>query len=449
MAKGTPVTIAGSAYPRTARPKTKPRARKYANATGARKRPKLEGSGDYVYRYKGKTPFADVGRHLGSYFGWGDWGSVLGHGIGRILGSGDYETGPMVKQNVLVNSTEVPQFQDIGRANVIAHREYIGDLITSPTPGAFLNRTFSINPGQLETFPWLSTIAQNYEQYKIHGMVFYFKTTSGESVASTNTALGTVIMATDYNVNAVPYASKSEMENSQFAQSLKPSISAMHGVECAPSELPLKNYYVRTGAIGASDSLKWYDTANFQIATQGFQAASVNIGEIWVTYIVEFFKPQIPRTFGGDIHSVRAVRQSTTNTAPLGLIAVKSAGNLDVVITSTAIVVNGVSPLQIYRLDLMWVTAGGVAWAPPTITFTGCFPVNVGPTNTTSTDLATLNAPSNAVTSNEMYSSTNAQVESGNTTGSIRLGVATWTGPVGTTNHCTIIVTQLDNSIAA
>lgn len=445
MPKGTPITIAGSAYPRSNKRKSSTPRR---IAKPVSKRPKLSGSGDYVYRYKGKTPFADVGRHLGSYFGYGDIGSALGHGIGRILGSGDYVTGPMVKSNVLVNSTEVPEFGTQGRANMIYHREYLGDLITSATPGAFKRQSFTINPGLNTTFPWLSTIAQNYEQYKVHGMVFYFKTTSGESVASTNTALGTVIMATDYNVNAAPYASKTEMENSQFAQSFKPSISAMHGIECAPSELPLKNYYVRTGDVAASDSIKWYDLANFQIATQGFQAASVNIGEIWVTYLIEFFKPQIPRSIGGTIGTERIVRSSTTNVAPLGLIGVSMTGNLDVSVTSTSVTVRGVAPLQLYRLDLMWVCTSAVAWTAPVIAFTGCAAINLGPVNTSGTNLATLVAPSNGVaTSTEYYTSTNVQVDASNISNEIVFSVPSWTGPVNVSNYCTIIVTQLDNAL--
>lgn len=446
MPKGTPITIAGSAYTRQ-RKQSNPK-RRIAKPVSQVKRAKMTGSGDYVYRYKGKTPFADVGRHLGNYLGYGDWGSAIGHGIGRILGSGDYSTGPMIKSNVLVNSTEVPEFGTQGRANVIHHREYLGDLITSPTPGAFRRQTFTINPGLNTTFPWLSTIAQNYEQYKVHGMVFYFKTTSGESVASTNTALGTVIMATDYNVNAAPYASKTEMENSQFAQSFKPSISAMHGIECAPSELPLKNYYVRTGDVAASDSIKWYDLANFQIATQGFQAANVNIGEIWVTYLVEFFKPQIPRSIGGTIGSERIVRSSTTNTAPLGLIGFSVAGNLDVTVTSNSITLRGVSPLQLYRVDVMWICSAAAAFIAPLFTIAGANYREIGPQLNPTTPLASLFAPSSGVaTSTELYANYNFQVNDNNITNEVSLTTGGWTGPVGTNNYVTIIITQLDNAL--
>jgi len=449
MAKGTPITIAGSAYSRVQ--KSRKNKRKAAGSGYDKmvtKRPRITGSGDYSYRYKGKTPFADVGRHIGSYFGYSGLGSALGHGIGRILGSGDYETGPMVRSNVLVNSTEVPEFAGAGRGNIVMHREYIADVITSPVVGQFANSSYTVNPGNGSTFPWLSTIAQNYEQYKVHGMVFMFKSTSGESVASTNTALGTVIMATDYNVNAQAYRSKNEMEQSQFAQSFKSSRSAMHGIECAQTEIPLNAFYVRTGDVGATDSIKWYDLANFQIATQGFQAASVNIGELWVTYLIEFLKPQVPYSIGGTVNSERLTRSSTTNAAPLGLIGVTNVGNLNVVASSTTIVVSQVQPQQLYRVEIAWACTASVAWTAPVLTFTNCTALAIAPSDdTTGTPTIQWNAPANGVASADNYQQVNVRVNDAVT--SFTVNVPSWVGPVNVANYVTIVVTQLDNAIFA
>jgi len=448
MAKGTPITIAGTQYPRVPKKTNKLKRKAPRAMAGAvsRKRPRLEGSGDYNYSYKGKTPFADVGRYIGKYFGYGGLGGALGHGIGRILGSGDYETGPMVRSNVLTNSTEVPIFEDAGRGNIVMHREYISDVITAATPGVFQLQSYTINPGNGSTFPWLSTIAQNYEQYKVHGMVFMFKSTSGESVASTNTALGTVIMATDYNVNAPSYRSKNEMEQSQFAQSFKASKSAMHGIECAPGEIPINAFYVRTGEVASNDSVKWYDMANFQIATQGFQAASVNIGELWVTYLIEFLKPQVPFCIGGTVSTERLTRSHTTNAAPLGLIGVSATGNLNVVANSTTIFVSGVQPQQIYRVEIAWACTSALAWTHPTLSATGATALALGPADDT-TGAATIQfqAPSNGVSSNDFYQQYNVRVNDAVT--GFQINVSAWVGPVNVANYVTILVTQLDNAM--
>ena len=55
--------------------------------------------------------------------------------------------------------------------------------------------SYLINAANPKTFPWLSQIAANYEQYDIEGMVF-----SADALNSTKTALGTVMMATQYDV---------------------------------------------------------------------------------------------------------------------------------------------------------------------------------------------------------------------------------------------------------
>lgn len=274
-----------------------------------------------------------------------------------------------------------------------------------------------------------------------------FKSTSGESVASTNTTIGTVVMATDYNVNASQYRAKSDMENSQFAQSFKGSVSAVHGIECEPSELPLKAYYIRGGNLGINDSLKFYDLANFQIATQGFQAASVNVGELWCTYLVEFLKPQIPVSIGGEVPTTRIVRASTTNATPLGLIGVANVGSLAVGVSGTGLTLTEVVPLQIYQVQIMWACTAALAWTPPALGLIGAVPINLDATNSFGTAIGTFWAPSTTGTSSEFMISTTFQINSDNTDNTVILSAPTWVGPVGVSNYVTIIVTKLDNAI--
>lgn len=94
------------------------------------------------------------------------------------------------------------------KATLITHREYIGDIISSPTAGAFSFNTYSINPGYVGTFPWLSNIAQNFESYKMHGLVFEYKTMSVDALNSVNTALGQVILSVQYDAANAPFTNK-------------------------------------------------------------------------------------------------------------------------------------------------------------------------------------------------------------------------------------------------
>lgn len=334
---------------------------------------KLMGSGDYKfgpYTYKGDTPFAGVGKHLGRMIGWPQVGEGVGHIVGRLFGSGDYKMGPKPSHNTLWNSTQTPKFASKGRSNCITNREYLGDVITG-AGGLFNNQQYSVNPGNLQTFPWLSTVAQQYEQYKITGIIFEFKSTSGESVASTNTAIGTVIMGTEYNVNAKPFPNKQYMENAEFTESCKASENMIHGLECAKSETTQNIYYNRSGTIAANDNLKWYDFANFQIATQGFQADNVNIGELWVSYNVEFFKPQIPSQIGGATPTLHLKRINADPTNTFGLPSTPPTGNIEHVVNGQFLTLFGLPLGSQYMLVITYTTVTGAAAYVNTITLNG------------------------------------------------------------------------------
>lgn len=212
----------------------------------------------------------------------------------------------------------------------IVHREFITDVLASPTTGLFDVKSYIINPGSTNTFPWLSVIAQNYEQYYIHGLQFYFRSGAGDN--STTGLQGNVIMAAEYNVNSPAYFNKQVMENSQGAISVKQSNSA---------EFNLKNLdrllFTRSGSIPAGDSLKFYDHAIFQIATVGFPSANFNAGELWVAYKISFVKPQIPANFGGVIQSGLTSRLGGGGTNYLGTsTAIQPVGPIFIRVTSPA-----------------------------------------------------------------------------------------------------------------
>lgn len=179
-----------------------------------------------------------------------------------------------------------------GGTTTIAHREYLGDVTGST---AFTLAAYNINPGLYDSFPWLSALATNYESYQVLGMIFEFKSTSGNAVSSANTALGTVIMATDYDTYDGNFTSKQAMEAYQYACSGSPTRDLLHPIECKSSRNPLGNLYIRSGAPYGDDRL--YDLGRFQIATVGMQG-SYTVGELWVTYHIKLFKPRIAGSLG-------------------------------------------------------------------------------------------------------------------------------------------------------
>lgn len=210
----------------------------------------------------------------------------------RLKGSGDYS----LTSNSLINGGGVAQDAQImpagPRSTRILYREYLGDVFTHPTtPGAFFVASYDVNPGLLSTFPWLAPIAQQYEQWTPNGVVFEFRSTSSEYVATQ--ALGSVIMAAEYDQLDTVYANKQEMLNSAYANECKPSCNILHGIECAKEDRPIQVLFVRSAQVPVGGDIRDYDCARFSIATQGGATANLNLGSLYVHYDITFRKEQL------------------------------------------------------------------------------------------------------------------------------------------------------------
>lgn len=241
-------------------------------------------------------------------------GGKLGHLVEQVTGFGDYK---VTSNSILKGGLGPPQIvNSINRGEVIIrHREYIGDIVASQ---AFNVQSFLINPGLSQTFPWLSQMAGSYEQYKLRGVLFEFNSTSSDALLSTatSTALGTVIMSTDYDVADSPPSDKRQMLNSEWSSSSKPSCTFIHPIECKKSLTAQNVLYTRTAlAVPAGFDQRLYDFARFNIATEGMQANGGVLGELWVTYEISFMKQQL--NYSGQADHFRLT--GSTGGAPLSL----------------------------------------------------------------------------------------------------------------------------------
>lgn len=263
--------------PSKSKPKPKPRPKKKAM-------PKSKAKSFNAVRF---------GQRVGNLFGstGGRVGAEAGRLFRSITGFGDYK----VNSNSLLRSDPLPSFSNMSSGTRVVHREYLFDVITSPTPGQFNIEQVAIQPALLASFPWLSASAENYQEYKINGLIFEFKSNSYNAVSSTNTAAGTVVMSTNYNVLDPPFTNKFQMEQSQFTCSDKPSNHLAHPIECARLETPTSVLFTRPGPVTTGD-LRLYDWGNFFIATVGMQGSSTNLGELWISYDITLLKPKLGTT---------------------------------------------------------------------------------------------------------------------------------------------------------
>jgi hypothetical protein len=227
-----------------------------------------------------------------------------------ITGHGDYN----LRTNSLINAnpraSRMPNFSGSAHTSV-RHAEFVGYINSSV---AFSEQTFELSPTNVLLFPWLSSIANNYEKYRLHGACFMFVSTSASAIGSTNTALGEVMIATQYDVNRNEFASPEAMKQTHFVSSGPPSEDMLHGIEC--NEFSNNWFFTDPNSSDANATIdrRFHDCAEVTIGTYGAQAASV-IGELYIIYDIEFSCPSLPR---GGQQVARLYADGYSNTDTLG-----------------------------------------------------------------------------------------------------------------------------------
>lgn len=188
-----------------------------------------------------------------------------------------------------------------GAETRIFHREMIGRIYYTQAANTDQSFLYFVNPGDGNTFPWLHTVASNYQEYKMLGCAFYYKSLVNQLFSSATMASGQVILATDYNAArpsyaAVPFASATEAENTQYTTIAKLQSNLYHPLECDPSLNPVSAQWVRTTqTLPANTDPRLYDMCKTQLIVNcpitGTVAAPVLVGELWATYDVLLRKP--------------------------------------------------------------------------------------------------------------------------------------------------------------
>jgi hypothetical protein len=230
----------------------------------------------------------------------------------KILGWGDYSVPWSVSMNSLVTRGQAPVVSNVTESGVrLTHREYLGTLFSTTS---FSNNVYYINPGLNGSFPWLSRIAANFQQYELMGAVITFKSALTDAVASFS-SLGSVIIAADMNSAAAPATSQLQLEQMQFVASAKPSQEIVAPIECAPKLGGAGVRYIRTGAVPTSASILDYDHCLIQVATAGQPSGGVELGRLYISYDVKLLNPKMLTPAG----SVASYTYTPVSSYPFGV----------------------------------------------------------------------------------------------------------------------------------
>jgi hypothetical protein len=229
---------------------------------------------------------------------------------------------------------------------IVKETEYIGEVTVANQPNFQNLYTLPCNPGQSSTFPWLYTIAKNYEKYRFLELCFFYKPEVTEFTANVNT--GKVILSADYDASDAAPATKQQMEDvdphadGMPYQSIQLTLDPKQMFQMSDAK------YVRIGGLPGSSDIKTYDCANFFLAVQG-QVANSTIGELHVRYTVELSVPVIEDVIQAPVNnsvtylydSAASLTNATNYTALLASTAsttVPYTNGLNVVNTSGSIV---------------------------------------------------------------------------------------------------------------
>lgn len=400
-----------------------------------------------------------LGNFLGSKVGMGNAGRSLGRGVGarlsRLLGTGDYTTnqGDMVANSLFGKGGQTAggpgTFESMGGGVRLKHREYIQDIYLPSTVGpSFTNSTFTVNPGLSYIFPYLAQIAANFEQYKFHGLVFEFVSSTSQYG---QTALGTYVMAMEYNSAAPVFTTKPQMENSDYALSARLDKSGMYGIECAKGSQAQEYFYVR--APGQATVSNLYDLGIMQlgVATTTVPAGSTGlvagsaIGELWVTYDVELIRPRISVFRPGYAHIRTNGGVNPAN--PLGAPAARtitSFGSLTgVSCPSNIIQFPNASVGDVYCINITWTGTTTAALSYPSTTVVGLAAFNVIAANTADvSETVPLPASGTAMSRTFYLIVTNDQPQTVTFTQTALTGLY----PAGT-QTCDVVITNLGNGL--
>lgn len=173
---------------------------------------------------------------------------------------------------------------------IVQESEYIGEVTSNSTTFSLLT-SYPINPGQVSTFPWLSTIAKNYEKYEFLSLQWIYKPEVSQYAQNGQT--GKILMCVDYDASDPPPQNKMQMED------IVPHSDAMPyqqlKLNCRPKEMHQNSdaKFIRSANLPGQSDIKTYDAGNLFIGTSGIATNTGVLGELHVKYIVKLSIPVV------------------------------------------------------------------------------------------------------------------------------------------------------------
>lgn len=209
-----------------------------------------------------------------------------------------------------------PKFQNVRGQVSVSHREYIqqmngvGTGVFTVNAGQAAN-TYAIAPINVNVFPWLLSIARNFDQYKLTKLTFHYVPLCA------TTEIGRIALFYDKDSGDAGPTDRSELANYQHLAESPP---------WAPIELdiPLDSVYRFVNDSNVTDR-KLVDTGRFGFAVYGTASGNA-LGDIFVSYTIQLKEPQPSALIVQEIAGFQ-LAQSTTMGPSYGAFSSAGGGN--------------------------------------------------------------------------------------------------------------------------
>lgn len=183
----------------------------------------------------------------------------------------------------------------------MTYKEFIGEIYGPGTAGSgiatpFSVQSFPINPGVSSSFPFLSQLAQNFEEYQLYQLLYFYESLVTDIGSSTTGQVGSIAMSCLYNSNSANFSDKISMVEYAHSATCKVSESCVLGVECDPNKITGDGEkLVRSAPVLIGEDPKSYDLGKLNVAVCNAPAAynGSSLGELWVYYTVKLRKPRL------------------------------------------------------------------------------------------------------------------------------------------------------------
>lgn len=275
---------------RPTRPKSGPQSSQHS------KRSRSSGIGAKIGGFLGNA--AETG--IRTIFGMGEYTESLGNELGVPAESISSNESPDVNSLVRPVSTDVVRHMHTRTEGCIriTRREFVQPILIQDDATIF---ELQVEPSKPGSFPWLSGIAESWQQYQVLGLAYEYVPTSGAAVGNNSGALGQVVMAFRYDVTEAPQAypnnSLQGMLNQSGAVSCSPASPATCFMECDPEKTNQFTRFIRRPASAVNNySEQNFNAAKLMVLTQGAQnATDKQAGQLWCTYDILLFHPTTTR----------------------------------------------------------------------------------------------------------------------------------------------------------